>query len=53
MIAGHPDLIAVTETWWDSLHDKNAVVDSYIPFRRDRPTRRSGGIALYVREQLE
>ncbi|GAB0184184.1 hypothetical protein GRJ2_000884000 [Grus japonensis] len=45
------DLIAITETWCDSLHD--AVVDGKVLFRRDRPSRRGGGVALYVREQLE
>jgi len=49
---GH-DHIAVTETWWDSSRDWNAVIDSYLFFRKDRPTRRGGGLALYVREQLE
>jgi len=47
------DLIAVTETWWDSSHDWHAVIDGYTLFRKDRPTRRDGGVALYVREQLE
>jgi len=49
---GH-DLIAITETRWDSLRDWNAVVDGYTLFRKDRPTRRGCGVALYVREQLE
>ncbi|GAB0187639.1 mitochondrial enolase superfamily member 1 [Grus japonensis] len=49
---GH-DLIAITETWWDSSHDWNAVMDGYVLFRKDRPARQGGGVALYVREQLE
>ena len=49
---GH-DLIAITETWWDSSHDWNAVIDGYMLDRKDRPTRRGGGVALYTREQLE
>ncbi|GAB0207732.1 hypothetical protein GRJ2_003238900 [Grus japonensis] len=49
---GH-DLIAITETWWDSSHDWNAVMDGCVLFGRDRPARRGGGVALYVREQLE
>ena len=49
---GH-DLIAITETWWDSSHDWNAVTDGYVLFRNDRPARRGGGAALYGREQLE
>ena len=31
-----PDLIAVTEVWWDNLNDWNAVTDGYILFRKDR-----------------
>ncbi|GAB0193231.1 mitochondrial enolase superfamily member 1 [Grus japonensis] len=49
---GH-DLIAITETRWDSLHDWNAVMDGYVLFRKDRPATRGGGVAPYVREQLE
>jgi len=49
---GH-DLTAITETQWDSLHDWNAVIDGYILFRKDRPARQDGGVALCVREQLE
>jgi len=49
---GH-NLIAITETWWDSSHDWNAVIDGYRLFRKDRTTRQGGGVALYVREQLE
>jgi len=51
-LQGH-DFIAITETWWDSSHDLNAVMDGYRLFRKDTPTRRGGGVALYVREQLE
>jgi len=47
------DLVPITETWWDSSHDWHAVMDGYRLFRKDRPTRRGGGVALYVREQLE
>ncbi|GAB0204256.1 hypothetical protein GRJ2_002891200 [Grus japonensis] len=42
---GH-DLIAITETWQDSLHDWNAVMDGYILFRKDRPAMRGGRLAL-------
>jgi len=47
------DLVAITETWWDNSHDWHAVIDGYRLFRKDRPTRRGGRVALYVREQLE
>jgi len=47
------DLVVITEMWWDSSHDWHAVMDGYRLFRKDRPTTRGGGVALYVREQLE
>jgi len=47
------DLVTITETWWDNLHDWHAVMGGYRLFRKDRPTRRGGGVALYVKEQLE
>ena len=47
------DLVAITEMWWDNSHDWHAVIDGYRLFRKDRPTRRGGGVTLYVREQLE
>jgi len=49
---GH-DLIAITVAWWDNSHDWNAVIDGYLLFRKDRPARRGGGVALCVREQLQ
>jgi len=47
------NLVAITEMWWDKSHDWHAVMDGYRLFRKDRPTRRGGGVALYVKEQLE
>jgi len=38
---GH-DLIAITETWWNSSRDWHAVIDGYTLFRKDRPTRQGG-----------
>ena len=35
---GH-DVIVIIDTWWDSSHDWNAVMDGYILFRKDRPAR--------------
>jgi len=32
------DLVAITEMWWDSSHDWQAVMDGYRLFRKDRPT---------------
>ena len=47
------DLIAITETGWDSSCDWSAVIDGYISFRKEKPARRGGGVALYMRKQLE
>ncbi|GAB0206897.1 hypothetical protein GRJ2_003155300 [Grus japonensis] len=44
------DIVAITETWWDDLHNWSAAMDGYKLFRRDRQGRRGGGVALYVRE---
>jgi len=44
------DLVTITETWWDNWL---AVMDGYRLFRKDRSTSRGGGVALYVRQQLE
>lgn len=41
------------ETWWDSSLNYNAVMIGYILFRIDRLVRLGGGVAFYVREQLE
>ena len=49
--AGHYDLVAITETWWDRLHDWNVIMDGYVLFRKDRATRRCGGVAFYMSEQ--
>lgn len=44
------NLTEITETWWDSSQDWDVVMESYILFRRDRPGRSGGGVALYVRK---
>ena len=44
------DIVTITETWWDDLHDWSAARDGYKLFRRDRQGRRGSGVALYVRE---
>jgi len=47
------DLIAIMETWWESLHDWNAVMGDYILSRKDRLGKQCGRADLYVKEQLE
>ena len=51
--SGNYDLVPITETWWDSSHDWNVVMDGYVLLRKGRPSRRGVGVALYVREQLQ
>ena len=46
------DVVAITETWWDDLHNWSAAMDGYKLFRRDRQGRRGGGVSLYVREHF-
>jgi len=43
---GDYDLVAITETWWDSSHDWNVVMDGYVLLRKDRPARQGAGVAL-------
>lgn len=38
------DLIAITETWWDSSHDWNMAMDVFVLFRKDRPGRQGGEV---------
>ncbi|KAJ7409116.1 hypothetical protein BTVI_57818 [Pitangus sulphuratus] len=47
------DVVTITETWWDDSHDWSAAMGGCKLFRRDRQGRRSGGVALYVRESLD
>jgi len=44
---------AITEARWDSSPDCNAVTEGYPLFRKDKPAKRGGGVALCVRQQLE
>ncbi|PKU36680.1 adaptin ear-binding coat-associated protein 1 [Limosa lapponica baueri] len=47
------DIVAITETWWDDLHNWSTAINGYQLFRRDRQGRRGGGVALYVRDRFE
>ena len=47
------DTVAITQTWWDDLHKWTAAMDSYKLSRRDKQGRRSGGVALYLREHFD
>jgi len=43
----------MTETWWDESHDWSVAIDGYQLFRRDRPGRMGGGVALYMKKWIE
>ncbi|KAK4828724.1 hypothetical protein QYF61_000715 [Mycteria americana] len=47
------DIIGITETWWDNSHDWRSTMDGYRLFCKDRQGRRGGGVALYVKENLD
>lgn len=47
------DQIAITEIWWDELHDQSAMIDGYKLFRRDRQGRRGGGVAVYAKTRID
>jgi len=47
------DVIGITEMWWDNFYDWSIGMEGYRLFRKDRQGRRGGGVALYVKDQLE
>ncbi|XP_050842254.1 uncharacterized protein LOC127060954 [Serinus canaria] len=47
------DQIAITETWWDELHNWNMAIEGYKLFRGKRTGRRSGGVVLYINEGID
>ena len=45
------DVIMVTETWLtDAIPDEALHIPDFTIVRKDRPTRRGGGVAIYIRE---
>ncbi|KAK4806252.1 hypothetical protein QYF61_013396 [Mycteria americana] len=46
------DLVGIMETWWKN-QDWSVAMEGYRLFRKDSMGRQGGGVALYVREQLE
>lgn len=47
-------IIIASETWFKSCHSNAAVaIDGYRLFRNDRVRRRSGGVAVYIRNDLK
>ena len=43
-----PDIVGITETWWDPMHDWAVNVKGYRLYRRYRTGRKGGGMALHI-----
>ncbi|CAM4513742.1 unnamed protein product [Caretta caretta] len=48
-----PDIIGITETWWNSSHDWATGIEGYVLFRKDRNKGKGGGVALYINDEIE
>jgi len=47
------DIALISETWFTKLQDDNSVsIDGYSLFRKDRTTRRGGGVCAYVKSNV-
>ena len=47
-------IAVVAETWFTSLHTDNLVnIDGYNLFRKDRLNKTAGGVAVYVRDDID
>ena len=52
-ITNNADIIAVSESWFDStIDDESVSISGYNIVRCDRPSRSSGGVCLYIRHCL-
>lgn len=47
-----PDILAITETWLKAKHSSQEFFGGYVVFRKDRPHRGGGGIALCVKDGI-
>ena len=48
------DVVVITESWLKKRHPDNMFsIPGYNIFRRDRPKRRGGGVAIYIRDGIE
>ncbi|XP_059585091.1 uncharacterized protein LOC109285840 [Alligator mississippiensis] len=47
----NPDIVGLTETWWESTHDWAVNIKGYRLFRWDRKGRKGRGVAPYVKKQ--
>ena len=44
------DPVGITETWWDESHDWNGLITGYNLYRRNKPNKKGGGVAFYVKD---
>ncbi|RMB93635.1 hypothetical protein DUI87_29862 [Hirundo rustica rustica] len=47
------DVVGIMETWWEDSHGWSTALNGYKLFRRDRKGRRSGGVALYIKQTFD
>ena len=53
LIANNIEIAIVSESWFKTSHTNQAVsIPGYHLFRRDRPKRRGGGVAIYVTDKV-
>lgn len=45
--------IGIVEVWWDGSYSWSVGMEGYRFFRKCRPGRQGGGVALYVNDDLE
>uniref|UniRef100_K7F1V5 Endonuclease/exonuclease/phosphatase domain-containing protein n=1 Tax=Pelodiscus sinensis TaxID=13735 RepID=K7F1V5_PELSI len=48
-----PDIIGITETWWNTRHDWSTGIEGYVLFRKDRNKGKGGGVALYINDEVD
>uniref|UniRef100_K7EWV1 Endonuclease/exonuclease/phosphatase domain-containing protein n=1 Tax=Pelodiscus sinensis TaxID=13735 RepID=K7EWV1_PELSI len=48
-----PDIIGITETWWNTRHDWSTGIEGYVLFRKDRNKGKGGGVALYIKDEVD
>ena len=46
----NPDIVGLTETWWDPTHNWAVNIKGYRLYRRNRTGRKGWGVALYIKE---
>ena len=52
IIYGGYDIVGITETWLGEVDGDEFNIEGYKVIRKDRSIKRGGGVAIYVRENL-